>query len=135
MKLFTLNNKKRTKKTGLTLLELLIVCAIAAIGMAGALKVIISARRTLYEAKSLTKISIRANTELEKWRSRSYESLEQGIFPITDIEDEKTSGTVQFKKLRNMDLMEITVTIHRSDSKGTRKVAFNTIRGRKKDDD
>ena len=116
------------RKRGVTLLEMLIVCAVLSIGLVGTVSVISSSRHTQKEARVLAQLSLRANAELETWRIKSPDSLKTGTFPITIMDDDHTTGIVSIKPFQDTKLWEITVTLQRTTPKGTRKVIFNTLR-------
>lgn len=127
MIMMTLKNKR-----AVTLIELLIACAVVSIAMVGTVSVLAGARRTYTEGRALARMSLRANQELESWRARDLPRHMTGRFPVTDAGDSHTTGVVAIRPFpgNNDSLVEITVTLQRSTPKGNRKVIFTTLRSR-----
>ncbi|HPB31763.1 MAG TPA: type II secretion system protein [Candidatus Sumerlaeota bacterium] len=114
---------------GVTLLEMLIVMAIASIFLTGAVSVLTNARRTQTEAKVLSNMSLRANAELETWLHSSFENIQVGTHQIAEAGDALTTGTVLIKPFQNTRLLEITVTLQRTTDKGNRRIVMNGLAG------
>ncbi len=117
-------------RRAVTLVEMLIACAILAIGLVGTVRVVTMARGTQSESYALARLALRANAELETWRTRPFDSLKPGTTPVTDIDDALTTGVVTVQPFRDTSLCEITVTLQRATPKGTRRVIFTTLRAK-----
>ena len=117
-------------RRAVTLIEMLIACAILAIGLVGTVTVVSLSRRTQTESQALAQLALRANAELETRCTLPFDSLKPGISQITDVGDALTTGVVKVKPFHDTPLFEITVTLQRTTPKGARRVIFTTLRAK-----
>lgn len=119
--------KHRKNRRGLTLLEMTIVCAVFSVCLLGIVNVVSLARQNQAEARALARLSLRANTEIESWKTKPRNAIKPGEFPILNPGDSHTTGTVHIRPFKDTPLMEITVTMQRKTHKGSRRVIFSTL--------
>ena len=119
--------KHRRSCPGLTLLEMTIVCAVFSVCLLGVVNVVSLARQNQAEARALARLSLRANAEIESWKTKPADSIKPGEFPVLNTGDSHTTGTVQIRPFEDTPLLELTVTMQRKTHKGSRRVIFSTL--------
>jgi hypothetical protein len=122
--------KSKNKYKALTLLEMVIVCCMMSFALTGFVTMLNTARKTQYEADILSRMSLNANAELEKWCAKNYTDLHPGTFYINKTIDSFTTGTVSIAPFQDTEILEITVTVIRKTQKGKRKIVFSSLRGK-----
>ncbi len=90
---------RTTQRAGVTLLEMLIVSAVMGFALLGTLKIVTVTRGLTDRAELLTRLMLRAHSEIEARKAASFESLAVGVTPLTDFEDPQTTGAITISRL------------------------------------
>ncbi|MBN1866545.1 type II secretion system protein [Candidatus Sumerlaeota bacterium] len=125
-----------TARRGMTLIELIVVVALASILVVGGLKTIATARRIAYLDEVKTELALATQSEMARLRATPWEELPEGESALDSAAlgalgfdpDDKTRGTFEVHRTETPDLKEITVRMERQTPLGPARVEMFTWR-------
>jgi prepilin-type N-terminal cleavage/methylation domain-containing protein len=91
--------RRRVKQSGLTLLEMIVVSAVMAFALLGTLKAVTVTRGLSDRAEILTRLMLRAHSEIEARKVIPFGDLKVGTTLLSGFEDPHTTGVVTVSRL------------------------------------
>lgn len=120
--------RRQNRTSALTLIELLIAVVIISIMVAATIKAITITRALTARSQSLTRLMLRAHSEIEKRKSLSFDQLTTGTTVLTGFEDSRTTGAVTLARLPGSDGIRITVELVGHTHRGAEPVRLTALR-------
>jgi len=118
----------KAKNSGLTLLEMLVVSAVMAFALVGTLKAVTTARSLTDRSELLTRLMLRAHSEIEARKAAPFESLEVGATRLTGFDDPHTTGVVTISRLSNSPALKIAAEIVCRTWRETETIRLSALR-------
>lgn len=104
-------NGPRNRQRGVTLLEMIVVSAVMAFALLGTLKAVTIARGLTDRADILTRLMLRAHSEIEVRKALPFARLAVGTTPLGGFEDPGTTGVVTVSRLPDSPGLRIAAEI------------------------
>jgi len=105
------NQKLCRCRSGVTLLELIVVTGIMSFALLGTLKAVSVTRGLNDRAEILTRLTLRAHAELETRKALPFEQINPGATPLTGFDDPRTTGVVTIERLPDAPGLRIAVEL------------------------
>jgi len=122
------NQCHKNALAGLTLLEMIIVSAMMAFALLASLKAVTVARGLTDRADILTRLMLRAHSEIEARKAMPFERLEVGPTVLSGFEDRETTGVVVISRLPNSPGLKIAAELHSRTWRGTETIRLSALR-------
>jgi len=119
---------RRSHVAGVTLFEMLIVSAVMAFALLGTLKVVTVTRGLTDRAETLTRLMLRAHSEIEARKAVPFESLKVGSTPLTGFEDPHTTGAVTLSRLPDGAGLKIAAEMYCRTWRGAEVILLSALR-------
>ena len=119
---------RQIKKSGVTLLEMLIVSAIMAFALLATLKAVTITRGLTDRSEILTRLMLRAHSEIETRKVVPFERLEVGTTTLSGFDDPRTTGVVTVSSLPDSPGLKIAVDLVTETPRGAHTIYLSALR-------
>jgi len=118
----------RDRRSGVTLLEMIIVAAVMAIALLATIKAVTIARGVTDRGDILTRMMLRAHSEIEARKALPFERLTVGSTPLADLDDSNTTGVVTVSRLLDSPGLRITAELSCRTWRGVEAIRLAALR-------
>jgi prepilin-type N-terminal cleavage/methylation domain-containing protein len=120
--------RQRNGKSGLTLLEMLIVSAVMAFALLGTIKAVSVTRNLIDRGEVLTRLMLRAHSEIEARKALPFDQLKVGATALAGFDDPRTTGTVTIAPLADGAGLRIAVDLVGRSPRGAETIHLAALR-------
>jgi len=118
----------RRARRAVTLLEMLVAAAVMAFALVAMLKAVIVARNINDRGDVLTRLMLRAHSEIEERKAAAFDSLRVGETSLLWPDDRQTTGVVAVERLPNSEGLKITVELVSRSWRGDEAIRLSALR-------
>lgn len=119
---------RQNRRSAVTLYEMLIVVAVMAFALLGTIKAVSVTRNLADRGEVLTRLMLRAQSEIEAIKAAPFIDLSVGATKLADFEDARTTGAVTISRLPDGNGLKIAVDLVGRTPRGAETIHLAALR-------
>jgi len=119
---------RRNHRAGVTLLEMIVIAGVMAFALLGTLKAVTVARGLSDRGDVLTRLMLRAHSEIEAKKALPFDRLEVGATRLTGFADPNTTGVLTISRLPDSAGLKIGVELVSRTWRGAERIELSALR-------